>query len=390
MLAQSLTKELIDWIISRGDDKPIFCYSGDVIRSGVSKLKDELGAKISFATKANSHPLVLQELKDLVDEFNVTNLSDLDLLLNLDVEPQRISWIHPVIPSNTVKQVLSRGIRRFVIDDERGLNLLSAAANNLAITLRMRPADTGESQRSIVRFGNSKDILLSLATKVMNAGHHIEALSFFVGVAGTGMDEAHPFISGIDALAQLNTEFRDKGIVVPTINIGGGFPGSRRRFYLNNPEFFYYIRNKIENTFDSDITILCEPGRYLVEPCMLMASKVIVDRELAGRRMIYLQASAYGGLFEIAFIDSDDGLTIGTCAQGDSKPANLLGPIMDSFDVIKRNCQLPLLKEGDVLLLANVGAYAMGYSNQAEGIRTPDVIKIPDKFSLALSEIWYE
>ena len=389
MFPINLTKELIEWINSKGDRTPAFYYSADVIRAGVSKLKTELGAKIVFSTKANPHPIVLQDMVNLVDEFNVTNLSDLDTLLQLNVDPGRINWIHPVITSATIKNILFRGVRKFVIDDERGLNLLSVEASNLLITLRMKPPDAGGSERSIVRFGNSKDIILDLAKKVVVAGHKIEALSFFVGFAGVGMSGAHPFISGIKALACLHTDLRDQGITVPVINIGGGFPGSQRQFYFKNPDFFYHIKHTIQENFDLNITVLCEPGRYIVEPCLLMASRVIADRELMGRRMVYLDVSAYGGLFEKSFIDPDDDLAIATQIEGNPKPADLLGPIMDSFDVIKRNCSLPLLKEGDVLLLANVGAYAIGYSNRAEGIRTPDVFKMPDKLSLALSDVWY-
>ncbi|MDE2589798.1 MAG: hypothetical protein KGL95_09070, partial [Patescibacteria group bacterium] len=73
MFPINLTKELIEWINSKGDRTPAFYYSADVIRAGVSKLKTELGAKIVFSTKANPHPIVLQDMVNLVDEFNVTN-----------------------------------------------------------------------------------------------------------------------------------------------------------------------------------------------------------------------------------------------------------------------------------------------------------------------------
>jgi len=109
-----------------------------------------------------------------------------------------------------------------------------------------------------------------------------------------------------------------------------------------------------------------------------------------GRRLIYLEASAYSGLFETAFIDPEDFLTVSMLAKGKYTSAHLLGPIMDSFDVIKKNVLLPPLKEHDFLFLENMGAYATGYSNQAEGLKTPPVIKLPNEFSTALNEVWYD
>jgi len=390
MLPQNLTDDLVKWISSRKDTTPAFYYSSDVIRSGIHKLKKELGAKICFSTKANSHFFVLEELIELVDEFNVTNLLDLDRLLKFNVDPKRINWIHPVITSEIADSVLDKGVRRFVIDDERGLNLLSSKVNNLALTLRMRPHHDGGTTRTMIRFGNSSSILLDLATEAISAGHHIEALSFFVGVSGENMEEARPFISALEALAGLYAQLLKKGVTVPTINIGGGFPGSRRCFYRDHPDFFQHIKDSIHKFFGSGITVVCEPGRYIVEACMLIAAKVVADRELMGQRMVHLDVSAYQGLFETTFIDPEDKLTVGTMARNNATPANILGPIMDSFDVIRKIFMLPSLNEGDVVLLANVGAYSISYINQAEGIKIPELVKLPEELSLALSNVWYE
>ena len=390
MLEKKITTSILNWMIASNEDTPVFFYNGNVVCLGVEKLKRELGAKISFSTKANSHPFVLHELKDSIDEFNVTNLFDLDSLLNLGVHPGRISWIHPVTPVFTLKKVISKGIQKFVIDDERGLDELNQLGTGFSITLRIRPEIHAVSKRSLVRFGNEPGVLFELAKKAISFGHHIEALSFFVGVSDNESDLTSSYSAGIQAAAYLYRKLDNQGIEVKTINIGGGFPGSQRRFYYDNPDFLSSINRIFHKNFSSDITMLCEPGRFLVEPCMLMASRVIADRKFANQRLVHIEASAYGGLFETSFIDPEDTLTIGVLADTESTSACLLGPIMDSFDIIKRQFNLPLLQTNDWILLANVGAYAIGYSNRAEGIVSPNVIKLPKELSLMLDEVWYD
>jgi diaminopimelate decarboxylase len=391
-LAPTFADRVTAWAAERVAATPAYGFAPRLLRMGVDWLREALGARISYSTKANPHPLVLRELAARVDEFNVTSLRHLDDLIELGVEPARIAWLHPAVTPKTLEAVLRRGVRRFVVDDRRGLDLLSSTGADVALTLRLLPPDPGESERSVVRFGNTADVLLELAGAAVAAGLDVEALSFFVGTDGEGLGEARPFRSGIEALAALHAELREDGIPVRTINIGGGFPGSRRRFYLEHPGFFNRIGDALHAAFGGRVDVLCEPGRFLAEPCLVMLTRVVADRVVAGRRLVSVDASSYGGLFETSFVDhGGEGLTIGTRTDaGTSAPGELLGPIMDSFDVIRKGGELPPLREGELLVLPNVGAYSVGFSSDVEGIRAPEVVVLPDELAAALAEEWYE
>jgi diaminopimelate decarboxylase len=281
-------------------------------------------------------------------------------------------------------------VRRFVVDDRRGLDLLLATGADVAVTLRLLPPDSGEAPRSVVRFGNTADHLRGLARAAVAAGLQVEALSFFVGTNGAGMDQALPFRRGIEALARVYEQLHQDGIRVPTINIGGGFPGSRRRFHLDHPDFFARIKAVLAGTFGFEVSVLCEPGRYLAEPTLVLLTRVLATRQLAGRQLVYVDASAYCGLFGSTFIDPEDAPTIWSATEAvPLGPAELLGPIMDSFDVIQKGGRLPALREDDLLVLPNVGAYSLGYTATCEGLRPPGVVRLPDRLADALSAQWF-
>jgi len=390
-LSPGLVEGIAAWAEAEGLETPVFGFVPDVLPPGVERLRAELGGRISYSTKANPHPLVLRELVPLVDEFNVTNLVHLDDLLALGVEPGRVMWLHTVVAPKTLEAVLARGVRRFVVDDRRGVDLLAATGADVAVTLRLLPPDTGEAERSVVRFGNTVEALEDVARHAVAAGLRVEGLSFFVGTDGEDMGEAAPYRAGIETLAGLHETLREGGIAVGTIVVGGGFPGSRRRFYVDYPGFLGRVREALEDAFGPGVTILSEPGRYLAEPTLVMLTRVVADRVVAGRRLVYLDASAYGGLFETTFIEPDSGPTIATRAEaGPPAPAEVLGPIMDSFDVLQKGGALPPVAEGELVVLPNVGAYAIGFVNQCEGIRSPEVVPLPEKPAAALAEEWYE
>jgi diaminopimelate decarboxylase len=372
------THDLIAWAAAERVPTPALLVSPAAVRAGVARLRRGLGGRISYATKANPHPRVMGQLRDLVDEFNVTNLPHLDDVLALGVEPSRITFLHPVATAGTLAAVAARGVTRFVVDDARGLRLLRDLHRPLRVTLRLLPPDAGESTRSVIRFGGAPDEVRVLAREALDAGLELEAVSFFVGTASEGMAGALPHRRGIELLARIAEQLVQDGIRVPAINIGGGFPGSGRRFHLEHPDFFPAIARSIRDHFGAGFDFVSEPGRYLAEPSMAMLTRVIADREQAGRRLVHVDASAYGGLFEHCFIEHGGAdLTIEPTAD-EGRAAAVVGPVMDSFDVIKRRAELPPLSEGQLLLMPDVGAYAWGYMAPCEGTRVPEVLEVPE------------
>jgi diaminopimelate decarboxylase len=124
---------------------------------------------------------------------------------------------------------------------------------------------------------------------------------------------------------------------------------------------------------------------------MGILTRVVADRVVAGRRLVYLDASAFGGLFETSFIEtSGTGLCIGYARRAAAlSAADVLGPVMDSFDVVKRGALLPPLAEGEVLVLPNIGAYSWGYSTRCEGLDDLRIVDVPDHLDAGFAAAWY-
>lgn len=136
--------------------------------------------------------------------------------------------------------------------------------------------------------------------------------------------------------------------------------------------------------------MICEPGRFLAEASIALLTKVVADRRTGGTRLTHLDAGGYAGLFETTFIDPGGAeLNIATDRTGRRSTTQVIGPIMDSFDVVKRDAELPALADGDMLLLPNTGAYSFGYTAACEGTRTPHIVPLPGHLDSLVSTAWF-
>lgn len=379
------------WAADQDLATPTHLMCERAVTSAVAHLRSHLDARISYATKANAHPFVLATMRGLVDEFNVTNLAHMEAVLRAGIDPERVCYINPLLTTEVVRTALAAGVNRFVVDDYRGLEVLTRLGADVRVTLRLRPSQDGQATRSVVRFGNTGEAVFDLAVRAAGAGVGVEALSFFVGTHSDDLAQAMPYRLALKELATVHGRLCDAGIRIGTVNIGGGFPGARRTFHRRHPEFFGSIAEDVRTAFGDGVSVVCEPGRFLAEASMAVLTRVVADRCVDGRRMTYLDTSAYAGLFETTFIEPGGvDLPVVTERQGPATVTQLLGPIMDSFDVVKRDAFLPLLTPGDLLLLPNTGAYSWGYAASCEGIRQPRCVALPPELDELVSTFWFD
>ena len=106
-----------------------------------------------------------------------------------------------------------------------------------------------------------------------------------------------------------------------------------------------------------------EPGRYLVAAAGVLLARVTQLKSKGEVRYVgvatgmnsLIRPALYGSYHEIVNLTrADDPAT---------ELVNIVGPICESADVLGHDRLLPLTREGDVLLIANAGAYGFAMSS---------------------------
>src|SRR5262249_40009265 len=112
------------------------------------------------------------------------------------------------------------------------------------------------------------------------------------------------------------------------------------------------------------LEVWLEPGRYLVAAAGVLLARVTQLKSKGGMRFVgvatgmnsLIRPALYGSYHEIVNPTGAD--------EGASERVSIVGPICESADVLGHDRLLPPTREGDVLLIANAGAYGRAMSSE--------------------------
>ena len=112
---------------------------------------------------------------------------------------------------------------------------------------------------------------------------------------------------------------------------------------------------------DLDITLLLEPGRWLVAPAGILLTRVLYVKQLGNRVYCdtdtgsndFMRPSYYSAYHPIEAVRREPA----------EMTADVVGPVCETGDFLGRDCHLPKLEEGDLLALMYAGAYGLVMSS---------------------------
>ncbi len=110
-----------------------------------------------------------------------------------------------------------------------------------------------------------------------------------------------------------------------------------------------------------DVTLTCEPGRFLVGNCGYFLTKVLYEKKNEKKRFIITDGamndlgrpSLYGAYHEIEVLG----------ATGDLSKADVVGPVCESTDFFAKDRELPQTNHDDLMVIKSAGAYCFTMSS---------------------------
>lgn len=318
-----------------------------------------------YALKANAHPEILRALEVEGFGFECVSLAEVEHALATlpGIDRQRVLFTPSFAPRAEYEAALAHGVI-VTIDNIEALRAWPEVFRDRAVWLRI-DLGRGDGHHAKVRTGG-RDAKFGLPLSKVDAFAD-EARRIGATIVGL---HAH-LGSGIETPAHWREVYAElAGIAddigtVATIDIGGGLPIPYR------PE---------DRAFDLDAwaagladiksayaryALAVEPGRFLVAEAGVLLLHVTQVVEKDGLRRVGADAGM-NALMRPALYDAWHGIhNLSRLDDTDTALFDVVGPICESSDVIGTQRALPTATtEGDVLLIADAGAYGMSMANR--------------------------
>jgi bifunctional diaminopimelate decarboxylase / aspartate kinase len=356
-----------------GGDDAAYVYDLDQVRAAARSLR-ALGAvaRVHYSVKANPHPQLLQALRAEGIEFECVSGGEVARVLELfpELEPQRILYTPNFAPRAEYAWALARGVR-VTVDNAYALSAWPELFRGHEIFVRV-DTGVGRGHHTHVRtagtrskFGVPLAELAGLARAARAGGVRISGLQAHVG---SGIFDVTSWEHTAQLLAAAAGDL--PGLAV--IDVGGGFGVAERPDQAGVDLARLDALLAAVRAAHPQLAIWIEPGRFLVAAAGVLLARVTQLKAKGEVRFVgvatgmnsLLRPALYGAYHEIANLTRVE--------ERASELMSVVGPVCESADVLGHDRLLPATREGDVLLIANAGAYGHVMSSHYN-LRAPAV-----------------
>lgn len=361
--------------------KPIYIYRKDTISAQYNKLISNINYKklsIHYACKANSNLEVLRHLKDLGSNIECVSIGEIRKAIKAGFEPENIVFTCSNLSTEELKKIAELKVQ-INLDSFSQIRRFGAINPGAKVGVRLNHGIGGGQHEHVItggensKFGIYSSRINEIENEVKKANLKLVGLHQHIG---SGILDPDLFIKAMEKL--ISTALDVKGLEY--LDFGGGFgipyrPGESE---LNMEVLGKLISEKLEsitNAYGSELEIKFEPGRYLVGQSGILVAEVTEVKETPHRTFIgintgfnhLVRPAMYGSYHEIENLTSEVDEII---------TADIVGNICESGDSFAKDRKINKTKEGDILIIKNVGAYGFTMASRYNERDLPNEILI--------------
>jgi len=356
---------------------PLYVYELAEVRAALAALRAALPepSLLYYSLKANPHRRLVRELGGLGCGAEVSSAGELGSALAGGIPAGRCLYTGPGKSRAEIDLALARGVTRFSVESPVDLGKVAhaAAASGRAaeVLLRLNPGAPPRGARLAMSgaspFGTDVDQVVARPGDFRREGAAIAGFHVYSATNLTEPDLLLPrFETALEAAARAASALAVRPRI---LNLGGGFGhrvGRRGERADLSP-----LRGRLEALLDARLpgwrrgqpTVAFESGRYLVGAAGTLVCTVEDVKSSNGARFTVLDAGInhLGGMSGLGRLlrDEPDVALLGEADGAEADGTRVVGPLCTPLDVWSTGAHLPGVAPGSVVVVPNVGAYAL-------------------------------
>lgn len=343
---------------------PYYVYDFDHITSQYTELKDAFKARkslLAYAVKANSNLSVIKHLANLGAGADCVSIGEVRRALKVGVAPYKIIFSGVGKIDSEIKEALELGILMINVESDAELNRVEIIAKELnvvaRISIRVNPNIDPQTHPYIStglhenKFGVDINTAKRMYIQCKNS-ESLEPTGIHLHI-GSQLTQLDPIKESVKIVADLVRNLKAINIELSFFDVGGGLGIVYEDEKLIDT--YEYAQSILDSLFGLDITVVCEPGRFLVGNAGVFVSKVLYEKINGEKRFVIvdgamndlIRPSLYNAYHKIEVLNDNE----------EYSDCNLVGPVCESGDFFAKNIDLPKTEHNDLVAIYSAGAY---------------------------------
>jgi len=350
---------------------PLYVYDFNYMQDRYNELKSAFeGSKslICYAVKANSNLSVINNFAKLGSGADCVSIGEVKRALLAGVKPYKIIFSGVGKSDSEIKEALNLKILMINVESEAELKRVEAVAKELGVearvSIRVNPNVDAKTHPYIStglhenKFGVDIDMAKRMYIYAKNS-KNLDPVGIHFHI-GSQLTDIAPIKEAAQIVADLVKSLKAIDIDIKFFDVGGGLGvvyNNEEPIDVN--EYANAIKGAIKGL---DVTIVMEPGRYLVANGGYLVTKVLYEKQNGNKRFTIVDA-AMNDLLRPSLYNASHQVELLEKRDGPVSKTDIVGPICESGDFLAKDVELPPLKSGDLLLIKSAGAYGFTMSS---------------------------
>ena len=349
---------------------PSYCYSLSKLKKNIQNFKKNfksVNPLICFSVKSNSNLQILKEIKRSGIGADVVSKGELIIALKAGIHPKKIVFSGVGKTYSELEYAINKNILLINVESKSELLVIEKIGKikkkKVNIGIRLNPNTNAKTLKQIStgreadKFGVAeKEFLKLVQYSKLSKFLKLKCLSVHIGSQILSHKPYEKMLNVVDKLIKKSNHLFE------FIDLGGGMGISYEK---NNKKLNFKIYNSLINKFlkKNNCKIIFEPGRSIIGNAGILISKIIYIKKNKNKNFVILDA-AMNDLMRPALYGAKHQIIPSIKNKKNlNKKFEFVGPICESTDKFLTINKFQKIKEGDVLIICDSGAYGMSLSS---------------------------
>ena len=358
--------------VAQEQQTPFYIYDFDAIKLNYNELKSAFKGRkslISYAVKSNSNLSLIQTLAKEGSGADCVSIGEVKRALKAGISNYKIIFSGVGKSDNEIEEAIKLDILMINVESHAELLRIEQIAKSLEkkarISIRVNPnidpkthpyISTGLHENN---FGVDLDTAKRIYIKAKNSDF-LDPIGIHSHI-GSQLTELQPIKEAAQIVANLAKNLIALDIELKFFDVGGGIGIKYDNEKTIDPKD--YAKAILEAMQGLDLTIICEPGRFIVGNAGIFVTKVLYEKNNGGKRFVIVDG-AMNDLIRPSLYNAYHKIEVlGKNTNDDNETCNVVGPVCESGDFFAKNIKLPQTEHNDIIAIHSAGAYGFTMSS---------------------------